>query len=175
MSYTSSAEIIEREATAMLEEQRSSPEFWNAFWRRRVRFLIAHLVVIVVAWVAWPFWEVVTIVAAVAVVSFLGWTVIDSRAYVRNLWDSYRQICETGCPPGTVVEASWSHDAFEFVLPWATHVVHPSTISAGRQRDGVVVLDQEGRPFSWFVPNEMIGPGGLGVLREVLGDRFVAA
>lgn len=70
------------------------------------------------------------------------------------------------------MRATWSARAFEFVLPWTSVTIDPSTVVAARRRVGVVLLDVPDSVGTVAVSDGLIGVDGMRVLRAVLGERF---
>ena len=74
--------------------------------------------------------------------------------------------------PGTVVSASYSPSEFVFRLPGHSTVIDTSTLACGTHGGGVLLLESS-EGGCWVLPDELLGPHGLDVVRTALGDRLV--
>ena len=70
------------------------------------------------------------------------------------------------------MSASYSPTEFTFSLPGHRIVLETSSFARGLHEGGLLHLEQEDGG-EWVVPDELLGPHGLHVLRTVLGERLV--
>lgn len=169
-SYVSTPQVIEREARALALDLRAHPRFWAPFVRGRLLRLPAYTLAVLLAGVALhATWEVVI----PAVVVFGVWTAVAARTWLATPYRVCLAMCDEGCPPGTVVSATYTASSFEFTLLGRTIVVDPDTVTGARRRVGVVLVDLRDGIAPIAVPDELLGDDGMRVLRAVLGDRFV--
>jgi len=173
-SYVSTAEILERESRLLARRQLARPGFWRSFVRRRVAAAVLVVAVIVVLTVAT---DGVTAAGAVRgtvfmLVALAVLTALDVWLTRRRVLRAHRAVTTRGCPPGTVVSASYSPSEFTFGLPGHRIVLETSSFASGLHEDRLLHLEQVDGA-QWVVPDELLGPDGLGVVRSVLGERLV--
>ncbi len=175
-SYTSTEEILEREADVLWRRQLAQDGFWRGFVRRRVALgvLIAVLLVVVeVAQVGGPGGALrggVILVPAYVLLVALDVVLIRRRTRRAHL-----AVTRAGCPPGTVVSAVYRSDEVEFGLPSHRVTLPLSGITSAVHGGGVLLLSGDDDQSSWLVPDELLGPEALRVLRGALGSRLVEA
>ncbi len=168
-SYVSTPHVIEREARALALDLRRHPHFWYPFVRgRMLRLPVYALVVLLVGVALQATWSVIV----PAVVVFGAWTAVAARTWLATPYRVCLAVIDEGCPPGTVVSATYTASSFEFVLPGRTFPVDPLTVTAARRRLGCVLLDRAESVGPVCVPDELLGDDGMRVLRAALGDRF---
>lgn len=174
-SYVSTAEILEREARFLARRQLSLPGFWRRFARRRI--LVAVLVVAVIVALA-LFDDDITAAGAVrgtvVMLSALGaLTALDVWLTRRRILRAHRVVTAAGCPAGTVVHARYTAEELTFSLPGRHRtVVQTSSLASGLHEGRLLYLEQE-EGSGWVVPDELLGAGGLDVVRAVLRERLV--
>lgn len=173
-SYTSTEEVIEREARVLWRRQLSRPGFWRPFVLRPVALGVVVLVLLVVLEVAEVGGPNGALRGAILLVpTFALLTVFDVWMIRRRTLRGHRYLVAAGCPPGTVVTADYRSDEVEFVLPTHRVTLPLDTIASGVHGGGVLVLQGEEADSAWVVPDELLGPDALRVLRDALGARFV--
>ena len=171
-SYVSTQAIIEREARALALDLRRHPHFWFPFVRARLVRLAGYAILVVLVAVAVPVPTGPVVLAAALV--FAAWTAVAARTWLAEPYRICLAYCEDGCPPpGTLVRATYAARAFEFVLPDRTITVDPATVVAARRRAGCLLVDLADTIGPMCVPDELLGPDGLRVVRTVLGDRLL--
>ena len=169
-SYVSTPEIIDREARALALDLRAHPHFWFPFVRARLLRLAGYAILVVLVAVAAPVSTGLVVLAAALV--FAVWTAAAARTWLAEPYRVCLAYCEDGCPPGTLVRATYSARAFEFVLLGRTVTVDPAHVTAARRRVGCVLLDQPDSVGPVCVPDELLGRDGMRVVRAVLRDRL---
>jgi hypothetical protein len=89
----------------------------------------------------------------------------------RRIFRAHRVVVTNGCPPGTVVSASYAPTEFTFSVPGHRTVLETSSLALGLHQGGLLYL--EGADGGgWVVPDELLGARGLDVVRAGLGDRL---
>lgn len=173
-SYVSTTEILEREYRLLARRQLALPGFWRTFVRRRV--LAAVLVVAVIVALAWFDAGVTTAGAvrgiALMLVALGALTTFDVWLTRRRTFRAHRVVAHSNCPPGTVVSASYSPTEFTFRLPGHSMALETSSLAGGVHEGGLLLLEAADGG-GWVVPDELLGPDGLEVVRTALGDRLV--
>ena len=173
-SYVSTTEILGREYRLLARRQLSTPGFWRRFVGRRIA--VAVLVVVVIVVLA-QLSDGVTAAGAVRGIVLMLLTLgvltaLDVWLTRRRVVRAHRVVATSSCPPGTVVSASYSPAEFTFSLPGHRTVVETSSLAGGVHEEGLLFLESADGG-AWVVPDELLGAGGLDVVRAALGDRLV--
>ena len=173
-SYVSTTEILERESRLLARRQLARPGFWRSFVRRRLLVAVLVVAVIVALAVATDGVEAAGAVRGIVLMLLaLGvLTALDVWLTRRRVFGAHRAVTTGNCPPGTVVSASYSPTEFTFGLPGHRIVLETSSLAGGLHEGGLLYLEQ-GNGSEWVVPDELLGPDGLEVVRTVLGERLV--
>ena len=173
-SYTSTEDVIEREARVLWRRQLSQPGFWRPFVLRRVALGVVVLVLLVVLEVAEVGGPNGALRGAILLVpAFALLTVLDVWMIRRRTLHGHRYRIDAGCPPGTLVAAEYRSDEIEFILPTYRLSLPLDTIESAVHGGGVLVLDGDEADSAWVVPDELLGPDALRVLLDALGARLV--
>ena len=173
-SYVSTTEILERESRLLARRQLTRPGFWRSFVRRHVLAAVLVVAVIVVLAVATDGVDAAGAVRGTVVMLLaLGLlTALDVWLTRRRVFRAHRAVTTSNCPPGTVVSAAYSPTEFTFGLPGHRVVLETRTLTGGLHEGGLLWLEQDSGG-EWVVPDELLGPDGLDVVRTVLGERLV--
>lgn len=173
-SYVSTAEICDREAWLLARRHLARPGYWRSFVRRRVAAAVLVVVVIVALTLLTDGVRVAGAVrgTVVMLLALAALTALDVWLTRRRVLRAHRAVTTAGCPPGTVVTASYSPREITFGLPGHRTVLETSSLVAATHAGRLLVLEQaEGAV--WVVPDELLGARGLDVVRSALGDRLV--
>ena len=173
-SYLSTPAIIDREYRLLARRQLSRPGFWSRFARRRLAVAVLAMVVIVALAL---FDDDITTAGAVRgtvvmLVALGVLTALDVWLTRRRIFRAHRVVTSSNCPPGTVVSASYSPTEFTFTLPGYRTVLETASLAGGVHAGGLLFLESADGG-GWVVPDELLGAGGLDVVRTALGDRLV--
>ena len=173
-SYVSTQAISDREYRLLARRQLGLPGFWRGFVRRRLAVAVLGVVVIVVLALVddgitalGAVRGIVLMLVAIAVL-----TALDVWLTRRRIFRAHRVVVTSNCPPGTVVSASYSPTELTFSLPGHRTVIEAPSLASGVHEGGILLLQTA--DGGWVVvPDELLGAGGLDVVRTVLGERLV--
>lgn len=172
-SYVSTAEIVERESRFLARRQTSRPGFWRPFAKARLGALLLVLA-LGVGIVALGRADLPHVGRGLGLllVAMVGLTAMDYWLTRRRLLRAHRVVGAARCPPGTVVTAHYALDEFTFGVTGQRVVLETSFLTRGVHEGRLLYLEQQDGD-GWVVPDELLGPHGLEVVRAVLGDRLV--
>ena len=171
-SYVSTPVILEREARALARRQLSTPGVWRRFGLRRLGVAVAAaaLLTLLVAT------DRATLAGAgrgglLLLVALALLTALDAWLIRRRVLRAHRTAAIASCPPGTVVAGTYALDEITFALPGHRVVVVTAAVTEAIHEGRLLLLHQDdGR--AWVVPDELLGDGGLDVVRAALGPRL---
>lgn len=169
----SSEAVIAREVAVVVREREGTPGYWRPFVVRHVLMTLLFVGVIVVL-TAFGYGNLAGLVrgTALALAIMAGLTAFDLWQVRRRLRRALLTLHRLACPPGTRVQAVWSSEDVVFRMPLHEIRLELATVTAGRHVSGVLLLDQGDAVRSWVVPDELLGPEALVILRDALGPRL---
>lgn len=172
-SYVSSDAVIARETAVVVRDLENRPGYWRPFVVRHVLVTLLFVGVLVVLTASGDA-DLAGLArgTAFALSVMAGLTALDLFVGKRKVRRAVRTHTEAACPPGTLVQAVWTPEWVLFRLPSHEIRVELATVTAARHGAGVLRLDQDGTGPGWVVPDELLGPDALAIVRDALGARL---